>query len=517
MENSEAFLAALVGVTKLGAVAGLVNTNQRKKVLAHSIQLIKPKIIVIDKEHLGVFSEVRDIASIRKIAVICIPGTELSETPHWAFEYHARMDLQGVSDPKETDWVKLKDPCFYLFTSGTTALPKAAVVSNERLFRGMQGYGKICLNLQPKDKLYNCLPLYHATGLIVGFGSVAYAGARMYLRKKFSATAFLREVRRENTNVFIYVGELCRYLIALDKNVNDSSNPITKVVGNGLRPDIWKEFKARFGIPEVYELYGASEGNAGFVNAFNKDETIGFGITPHILVRTDQETEEIIRNDEGVCEVVKRGEVGLLLTEVSQNARFDGYTDSIESKKKLITRVLVEGDLYFNTGDLIRQVDVGFTFWKPHYQFVDRTGDTFRWKGENCSTNEIESILNGLEEVAFSNVYGVSVPGAEGRAGMAAVALSSTEGAPDAVDWKSFYGRISDELPKYAVPVFLRIVKEQPRTSTFKLQKGSLRREAYHLGEGHGDPLFVAKPGLRSYVPLDAEFYETVCEGRSGL
>tara|TARA_Y100000590_G_C15737463_1_gene1019073 strand:+ start:2017 stop:3825 length:1809 start_codon:yes stop_codon:yes gene_type:complete len=517
MENSAAFLTAIVGISKLGAIAGLINVNQRKSVLAHSIALISPKMVLLDDACIDAYLEIRDNSRIQNIKVMCTSKESSQNQLEWASAFCASKDRKEIPDPEETERVKLKDSCFYLFTSGTTALPKAAVVSNERLFRAMQGYGRVCLDLKGSDRLYNCLPLYHATGLIVGFGSVAYAGAQMFLRKNFSSSAFLRETREEKTNIFIYVGELCRYLISGNEDEEEARNPIIKAIGNGLRPDIWMEFKERLGIPEVYELYGASEGNAGFVNAFNKDETIGFGITPHLLVQADNDTGESIRSKDGTCRVVKKGEVGLLLTEISKNARFDGYTDSAETDKKLIRDVLVKGDVYFNTGDLMRQVDVGFAFWKPHYQFVDRTGDTFRWKGENCSTSEVEGILNRLEGISSANVYGVLVPGTEGRAGMAAVTLSADSLFLDENARNRFYEELSSELPPYAIPLFVRILKRQPQTSTFKLQKNELREEAYHLGRSHGDLVFVLKPGESSYTLLKPEFYELIQGGQGGF
>lgn len=522
LENRVEFLTALVGICKLGAAVGLINTHQRRDVLRHSVNLIGAKQFVVGEECLTAVGEVRGELDLPDGAFLLVPDRQASEAagcevPAWAERFHSEVDTGPDFDPPETATVQQRDACFLVFTSGTTGLPKAAVVRNERLFRAMEGYGRVCLNVAPGDKLYNCLPLYHSTGLIVGFGSIAYGGASMFLRRRFSASRFVEEAREEGTNTFIYVGELCRYLASQPENPEDARNPLTKMIGNGLRPDIWMEFKRRFGISEVYELYGASEGNAGFVNAFNKDCTIGFGLTPHLLAQYDVDRDELVRDRAGHCVPVQQGDAGLLLTEISDKARFDGYTDPKASENKIARDVVEKGDAYFNTGDLIRQVEVGFAFGKAHYQFVDRTGDTFRWKGENCSTNEVAEVLNGAPNVATSNVYGVLLPGCDGRAGMAALTLDAEAPDPAQVDWEAFHRYVAERLPAYARPVFLRIAKEQPSTETFKLQKSKLRDEAYHPARTAGDPILVLLPGDVRYRPLSEETYRAIEAGEAGF
>jgi citronellyl-CoA synthetase len=519
LENRVEFLTALIGICKLGAAVGLINTNQRHDVLRHSVNLIGAKQLIFGEECRGAVEEVRGELDLPDGAYLFVPDRRAGdagggEAPAWADSFHSEVEAGPDFDPPETASVQQRDPCFLIFTSGTTGMPKAAVVRNERLFRAMQGYGRVCLNVAPSDKLYNCLPLYHSTGLIVGFGSIAYGGASMFLRRRFSASRFVDEAREEGTNLFIYVGELCRYLVSQPEKADDARNPLTKSIGNGLRPDIWMDFKRRFGISHVYELYGASEGNAGFVNAFNKDSTIGFGLTPHVLAQYDVDADELVRDDAGRCVPVQKGEAGLLLTEISDKARFDGYTDADASEKKIVRGVVESGDAYFNTGDLVREVDVGFAFRKAHYQFVDRTGDTFRWKGENCSTNEVAEVLNSAPNVATANVYGVLLPGCDGRAGMAALTL---DGDADRMDWEAFHRYVSERLPAYARPVLLRIATEQPSTETFKLQKTKLRHEAYHPDRTAGDPILVLLPGDSCYRPLSEETYRAIEAGEAGF
>ena len=519
IENRIAFLTVLFGICKLGAVAGLINTNQRREVLVHSVGTIGAKAFVVGAELEEAVDEVRgelDLADGQYVW-IADPALPDASAPSWARPLDDRDESLTATAPAATAEITLDDPCFYIFTSGTTGLPKAAIVSNERVFRGMQGFGVITLNVRASDRLYNCLPLYHSTGLIVGFGGILWAGGSMFIRRKFSASRFLAEAREQKTNVFVYIGEICRYLLHTPAADDDARNPVTRVIGNGLRPDIWLDFKRRFGIEKVYEIYGASEGNSGFVNAFNKDCTIGFGVATSTLARYDADEDALVRGADGLCEIVARGEPGLLLIEIAGDARFDGYTDKAASEKKIVTDVLKKGDRWFNTGDLVREIDVGFAFGRKHFQFVDRTGDTFCWKGENCSTNEVGEIINAFGQVHTTNVFGVQIPGTDGRAGMAAVSFDpeQVQSAAD-VDWAGLSAHVNEKLARYARPIFVRVRTDQDTTSTFKLLKKELREEAYHPDRLGGEAVYVLKPGSDVYEPLDQAFYERIMAGEAG-
>ena len=520
IENRLSFLTVLFGICKLGAVAGLINTNQRRDVLVHSATTIGAKAFVVGAELEEAVDEIKDQLGLelgRDFAWLPDPARADASAPGWSTELSDVDETLSADDRPETSEVTLDDPCFFIFTSGTTGLPKAAIVSNERVFRSMQGFGVVTLNIKARDRLYNCLPLYHSTGLIVAFGGVLWVGASMFIRRKFSASNFLREAREQNTNIFVYIGEICRYLLHSEAKADDADNPVVRVIGNGLRPDIWLDFKKRFGIEKVFEIYGASEGNSGFVNAFNKDCTIGFGIAPHALARYDTDEDALVRSADGLCQVVNIGEPGLLLIEIAGDARFDGYTDKAASEKKIVHDVMSKGDRWFNTGDLVKQIDVGFAFGQKYYQFVDRTGDTFRWKGENCSTNEVGEIINALPQVQTTNVYGVQIPGTDGRAGMAAITFDpASVSTADDVDWAALSAHVTDKLASYARPIFIRVKTDQDTTSTFKLLKKELREEAYHPDRVGGEAIYVLKPGSQAYEPLDAEFYERIVDGSAG-
>jgi citronellyl-CoA synthetase len=361
--------------------------------------------------------------------------------------------------------------------------------------------------------MYLCLPLFHGTGFVCGVNSAIFSGSSMVLRRKFSASAFWPEVQKYGCTIFFYVGELCRYLVTQPPCPEEKNNPLDRVFGNGLRPDVWDEFKNRFGIDRVCEFYGASEGNVSFINAFNKDKTIGYCPGNIILVEYDIVNDEIVLDENGKLIQVQPGQPGLLLAEIDDRFRFDGYTDKAATDTKILRDVLQVGDAWFNTGDLITEIDVGFAMGKPHYQFVDRIGDTFRWRSENVSTNEVGEIINANEQVEIANVYGVDVPAAEGKAGMVSLALK------DGVSFNSveFSQFVRDKLPHFAQPVFVRIQADLDTTGTFKLVKGELRKQAYNLAEVGDDAIYVMLPKTSEYRLLDQSIVETITSGAAGF
>ena len=512
MVNRIEFLALLLAANKLGITTGLINTNLRERPLVHCITITASKKCFFGGELTDAIAQVKgELDLVEGSDYFAIPE-DGGPVPDWAVDMAAASANLPTDNPAYTGEVTLGETAMYIFTSGTTGLPKAALVSNRRFLMLATLTAKAGLRCSEKDRVYICLPLYHASGLMIGAGAALMSGASMFVRKRFSATAFLPEIRKYECTRFVYVGELCRYLLASPAKPDDHDSPLDTVMGNGLRPDIWCDFKNRFGLKRITEFYAASEGNVAFANLLNKDRTIGMTAAKIALVGYDVDADEIVRNADGRCVEVEPGEPGLLLGHINPNAAFEGYTDREATEKKVLRDALEEGDAWFNTGDLVREVDVGYALGYAHYQFVDRVGDTFRWRAENVSTNEVGEIVNGFGGVKICNVYGVEVPGADGRAGMAAICLSA--GAE--LDIEGFGQYVERELPVYARPVFLRIQRDVDLTGTFKLVKGDLKREAYNI-DSFSDPVYVMKPRTSDYVPLDAEYLQTIRDGAAGF
>lgn len=514
MENRIEFLATIVALNKIGAVGALINTNLRGRQLKHCITVTDSKKCIFGEELGDALAEVKGELNLNEGSdYLFMPDSGETQAPNWTSNLLADSADAAESNPDTTGQVTLGDNCLYIYTSGTTGLPKAAVMSNRRFLQSAALSHKALYRCTEQDRFYVCLPLYHATGLMIGVGAAFSSGASVFVRRKFSASNFLPEVREHNTNLLIYIGELCRYLMSTPEQPDDADNPLHTMTGNGMRPDIWIPFKKRFGIKRVSEFYGASEGNVAFANLLNKDCTVGMTSARVALVKYDVDADEIVKTADGSCIEVAPGEPGLLLGHINEEAVFEGYTDPEATEKKIVRNVLEEGDAWFNSGDLMRVVDVGYALGYEHYQFVDRVGDTFRWRSENVSTNEVGEIINGFDQIKFCNVYGVEVPGADGRAGMAAITLS--EGVTE-LDTDRFSTYIAENLPVYARPVFLRIQPDIDVTGTFKMVKGDLRKQAYDL-EQIIDPVFVMKPHTTDYVRLDPEFAATIASGQAGF
>lgn len=514
MENRIEFLALLVGVNKIGVTAGLINTNLTGKPLVHCITVTHSKKCIFGSEVSGALNEVKDELGLTEGEdYFEMPDGGLDATTNWAKNLAEGAAAASSENPEETSLITLGEVALYIFTSGTTGLPKAAVLSNRRYLTSADMAAMAGFKCTEQDRMYICLPLYHGTGLMVGAGAAMVSGASMFIRRKFSASNFLPEVREHGCTLLVYIGELCRYLSNTEAQAGDDKNPLRSMMGNGMRPDVWLGFKKRFGITRVAEFYGASEGNVAFANLMNRDCTVGMTSAEVALVEYDVDNDEIVRDAAGRCVPVKAGEPGLLLGKITEDTVFEGYTDPEATEKKIVRSALETDDAWFNSGDLMRTVDVGFTLGYPHYQFVDRVGDTFRWKSENVSTNEVGEIINGFDQIKFCNVYGVEIPGTDGRAGMAAVTLQ--DGVSE-LDVDAFSTFLRSELPAYAVPLFVRIQPDIDVTGTFKMVKGDLRKQAYDI-RSFDDTVYALLPGSDRYAAFDLAMLEKIEAREAGF
>ena len=512
IENRTELLCSIFALAKIGATAGLVNTGLTDRPLAHCISIVESKKCLVGQELLAAVSGVKgDLTLQDKDYLWVADPLIIADAPDWATDFSATLSGMPTDNLPETDEIVAGEIALYIFTSGTTGLPKPALIYHRKILSAAKPYSKVGFHAKPSDRMYICLPLYHATGFLLGIGSCLHSGASMFVRRRFSATQFWPEVQKHQTTLFIYVGELCRYLAMAPECPDEKNNPLKTMLGNGLRPDIWDTFRNRFGVKRITEIYGSSEGNVSFLNILNKESTIGTGSVVVMLVKYDIENDEIVLDGDGKVIEVEPGEAGLMLGQIDDRYKFDGYKNADATNDKILTDLREPGDRWFNTGDLIRTIDVGFAMGLPHYQFVDRVGDTFRWRAENVSTNEVGEILNACDQVEISNVYGVDIPGAEGKAGMAAITLTPGQQF-NAAEFTEFVDR---ELPAFARPVFVRIEQEQDTTGTFKLFKGKLKQQAYHLDQVD-EPIYVRQPKSPQYELLDQAFYQQLINGSAG-
>ena len=509
IENRPELLALAVACAKIGVTLALVNSSQTGKVLTHSINLVKPKIVVFGEELL---SSIEDI-----IGDLAVDPSHL----HWLADRDTRKDAgQAPSgyknlgeliksypqfNPPTTNTVFYGDGLFYIYTSGTTGLPKAVVFNHGRWMKAYGTLGHI-MDLGEEDIMYVTLPFYHATAMVACWSAVLAGNSGIAIRRKFSASQFWADVRKFDATSIAYVGELCRYLMETPEAMTDREHRVSKMMGNGLRPNIWGKFKQRFGVSEVYELYASSEGNVGFSNIFNFENTVGFSPLPYAIVKYDKELEQPMRDSNGFMMKVSKGEAGLLLGEITAKSPFDGYTDPEKSKASIFQDVFVKGDSYFNTGDLIR--DIGFR----HAQFVDRLGDTFRWKGENVSTTEVENIIADHPKVAEAVVYGVEIANTNGRAGMCAITPHEGQQITEA-DHAELLSFCKKHLPAYAVPVFIRVQAQMETTGTFKYQKNNLKKHGFDPAQTD-DPLLVWLPSSQCYSPVTADVFDNIQQAK---
>jgi fatty-acyl-CoA synthase len=419
----------------------------------------------------------------------------------------ARMSSEPLAS-SEVRAPSIADPALYIYTSGTTGLPKAANVSHSRLMHWSHWFAGL-MDTRPSDRMYNCLPLYHSVGGVVATGATLVGGGTVVLREKFSASDFWRDVVAERCTLFQYIGELCRYLVNSPPHPQEADHFLRLCCGNGLQLDVWEEFKNRFRIPQILEFYAATEGNFSLYNCEEQPGAIGripafLGHRlPVALVKFDVETAAPLRNAEGFCERTATNEAGEAIGRIldtREPSRFEGYADPEASAEKVLRNVFESGDAWYRTGDLMRRDASGF------FYFVDRVGDSYRWKGENVSSVEVGAALVGCSGVSEAVVYGVKVPGSDGRAGMAALVVSA------AFDLEALRAEVASRLPDYARPFFLRILPALELTGTFKPKKRDLVLEGFDPA-AVTDPLYFDDRTQSAYVRLDGALFELLQSG----
>ena len=509
IENRPELLVTILAVAKVGAVSALLNTSQTRDTLVHSVNLVAPVAIIVGEELVPAYLAVRDRVSIKAARTWFVADQDTSRQPGIAPEGFINLmtvSLDDASDnPASSRQIFFDDPCFYIYTSGTTGLPKAGVFKHGRWMRSSASFGMIALNMNPDDVVYCTLPLYHATGLCVCWGSAVSGASGFAIRRKFSASQFWNDVRKYRATTIGYVGELCRYLVDQPPSADDSRHDVKKMIGNGLRPGAWNAFKTRFAVNHICELYAASDGNIGFTNILNFDNTIGFSLMSWELVAYDHDSGAPIRGANGLMRKVARGEQGLLLAKIYDKAPLDGYTDPQKTAKVVLHDVFEKGDRYYNTGDLLRSIGFG------HAQFVDRLGDTYRWKGENVSTTEVENILLKHPSISEAVAYGVEIPNTNGRAGMAAITPAESLAT---LDFSELLAFAREQMPAYAVPLFLRVKVKMETTGTFKYQKTRLKDEAFDPGRTGDDPIYAWLPGTHTYVQVTEQLLSDIQGGK---
>jgi fatty-acyl-CoA synthase len=501
MPNRLEYLPIWFGLSKVGVVTALINNQLAGDALAHCLNTAAASHCLVDEETAPALEAARPRLDH------ALQTWTLGESH--GDQHDLAQSLKSCSalrpDRERRDGLTASDTALYIFTSGTTGMPKAARISHMRAQLYMRGFAGTT-DAKPDDRIYVTLPFYHATGGLCGTGAALMNGAAVVIRKRFSASHFWSDVVAEGCTMFVYIGELCRYLANQPEVPQEKTHKIRLAFGNGLRADVWETLETRFGVPRVLEFYGSTEGN---VSMFNFDGKLGaVGRVPGYLraffnirlAKFDIEAEAPVRGADGRCREAPVGEPGECLGEIKRDPRtlYEGYADKAASEKKVLHDVFKAGDAWFRTGDLMKQDRDGY------FYFVDRIGDTFRWKGENVSTGEVAGALSEAPGVKEANVYGVKLGDMDGRAGMAGLVVG------DGFDVKTLAAFLDARLPAFAQPVFLRLLPEIVVTGTFKQRKLDLVADGFDPATVK-DPLYVRTD--QGYQPLTEPLYAKILAG----
>ena len=507
MPNRPEYMAIWLGITQVGGVVALLNTNLTGSSLAHCINIVAPKHLIVSTQLIDRFTTA--LPNVAGPATTWVDGPGGHELPRIDCEIE-KLPGEKISDIERRP-LTIKDGALYIYTSGTTGLPKAARVSHYRVMQWSHWFAGM-MDTGSNDRMYNCLPMYHSVGGVLATGATLVGGGSVVLRDKFSAREFWSDINRWDCTLFQYIGELCRYLLQTEFHPGEMEHRIRMCCGNGLRPDIWNDFKNRFRIPRILEFYAATEGTVSLSNVDEKPGSIG-RIPPYLahrfsvtLVKFDVEKEAPVRNDQGFCIPCDTNEPGeaigkIFIKGTTLSSRFEGYTSEEASEQKIMRNVFEPGDAWFRTGDLMRKDEKGY------FYFIDRVGDTFRWKGENVSTLEVSEGICAFACIKEANVYGVKVPGTDGRAGMAAVVTEED------LDLAALRTHLVNCLPQYARPSFLRIRNEMEITASFKHIKNALVQQGFNP-VATADILYFNDPEREAFVQVDEALFDRIQNGQ---
>jgi len=509
MENCAEYACLWLGMAKIGAVGALLNFNLRDASLAHCINAAKAKGIIYQTDLTAAVQEALPKID-ENIARFCFGDENPDSTAVWL---NRGLEHASSMQPPQHHKTGFNEKLFFIYTSGTTGLPKAAIVIHSRFFY-MATSSHHFFKMNTNDVLYDTLPLYHTAGGILGVGQGMLRGCTVVIRKKFSASRFWDDCIEHNCTVTQYIGEMARYLLAQPVKPSEDQHRVRIAFGNGLRPQIWSEFKRRFHVKTIGEFYGATEGNANIINIDNKVGAVGFAsrilpsFYPVTLIKVDEVTGEPVRDRLGMCVHCEPGQPGELVGKIVKGdplREFDGYANESASKKKIAENVFTRGDTAFLTGDVLVMDEDGYMYFK------DRTGDTFRWRGENVSTAEVEATISNIVKLKDACVYGVEVPGAEGRAGMAAIVDDQHN-----IDLVHLHKELCKKLPAYARPLFIRLLNKVDQTGTFKLKKVDYRKDGFNPAKT-SDKMFYLNAKQGGYLPIDEKSYEEIKLGKVRL
>ncbi|XP_030646579.1 long-chain fatty acid transport protein 1a [Chanos chanos] len=513
MESRPLQVALWLGLAKVGVEAALINFNLRHDSLLHCLGVSASRGLVFGAELADAVLEVKSSLS-QSMVRFCTGDLRVDQLSTLDAQPLDSILATAPNHPPPVSHSKgFNDRLFYIYTSGTTGLPKAAIVVHSRYYR-IAAFGYHAFRMRQDDVIYDCLPLYHSAGNIMGVGQCLINGLTVVVKKKFSASRFWDDCIKYKCTVVQYIGEICRYLLSQPVRPSEREHRVRLAVGNGLRPSVWEAFTERFGVSQIGEFYGATECNCSIANMDGKVGACGFNsrILPNVypirLVKVDEETMELVRDKHGLCVPCRPGEPGLLVGKINQQdplRRFDGYASHEATRKKIAHNVFKKNDSAYLSGDVLVMDEFGYMYFK------DRSGDTFRWKGENVSTTEVEGTLSGLLGQTDVAVFGVTIPGVEGKAGMAAIA-----DATGSFKCESFLREVQQVLPPYARPVFLRISPQVDTTGTFKIQKTRLQREGYDP-RLTADKIYFLNTRAGRYEPVNEELYNAIVDGRISL